>query len=87
MEYRRFGDTIIARLDNGEKITEQVKRLAEAEKITLATVEGLGSVYNFSVGIFDAKNKLSHFDNFRVPIALPLMIFSGSPICGLRPAM
>ena len=28
MEYRRFGDKIVARIDRGEEILEQVKELA-----------------------------------------------------------
>ena len=44
MEYRRFGDTIIARIDKGEEIVAQVRRIAEAEEIRLASVETLGAL-------------------------------------------
>ena len=33
MDYRRFGDTIIARMDKGEEIIEQVRSIALKEKI------------------------------------------------------
>lgn len=32
MDYRRFGNTIIARMDKGEEILEQVKEIALREK-------------------------------------------------------
>ena len=39
MDYRRFGDTIIARMDKGEEIVEQVRCIALKENIKLASVE------------------------------------------------
>ena len=41
MDYRRLGDTLIVRLDKNEEIVEQVRILAEKEKIRLATVEAM----------------------------------------------
>ena len=37
MEYRRFGNTIVARIDRGEEVLEQVKAIAQAEQIKLAS--------------------------------------------------
>ena len=34
MEYKRFNNTIVARFDRGEEITEQVKILAQKEHQT-----------------------------------------------------
>lgn len=50
MEYRRFGDTIVARLDRGEEILEQVERITRQEKLQLASVQALGAVDSFTVG-------------------------------------
>ena len=36
MDYRRFGNTIAARIDKGEEILEQVKAIALKEEIKLA---------------------------------------------------
>lgn len=41
MEYRRFKDTIVARLDRGEEILAQVKEIALKEEIKLASVQAL----------------------------------------------
>lgn len=38
MEYRRFNNTIVARIDRGEEILAQIKELALKENIKLAHV-------------------------------------------------
>ena len=53
MEYGRFGDTVLLRIDRGEEIIETVKRVAEKERIRLASVEALGAVDDFTVGVYD----------------------------------
>ena len=57
MEYRRFDKTIIVRLDKGEEILEQVKELALKERIKLASVQALGAVDRFTVGVFKTDDK------------------------------
>ena len=57
MDYRRFGNTIIARMDKGEEILEQVKEIALREKISLASVQALGAVDRFTVGVFKTEEK------------------------------
>ena len=64
MDYRRFGDTIIARIDKGEEIVAQVRRIAEAEQIKLASVEALGALSEFNVGLFDVVEKKFHGNHF-----------------------
>lgn len=65
MEYRKCGDTYVVRLDKGEEILEQVKALALAEHITLAGVQALGAVNDFTVGVFDAAEKQYHANSFQ----------------------
>lgn len=65
MEYRRFDNTIIARLDKGEEILEKIKKLAEKEKIKLASVSALGGVDDFTVGAFDLEEKRYQSNRFQ----------------------
>lgn len=57
MEYKRFENTIIARIDRGEEILEQVKEIALKEKIRLASVQALGAINRFTVGVFKTNEK------------------------------
>lgn len=57
MEYRKFGHTIVARIDKNEEILEQVKEIALKEKIKLASVQALGAVGAFTVGVFKTDEK------------------------------
>lgn len=65
MEYRKCGDTYVVRMDKGEEILEQVKALALAENIQLATVQALGAVNDFTVGVFDTVKKEYHANSFQ----------------------
>ena len=48
MEYKRFGNKIIVRIDKDEEILEQVKKLALKENIRLAAVQALGATNSFT---------------------------------------
>ncbi len=57
MEYRRFENTIVARIDRGEEITEQLRAIALREQIRLASVQALGAVGRFTVGVYKPAEK------------------------------
>ena len=65
MEYRRFDNTIIARIDKGEEILAKVKELAEKENIKLASVTALGAVCDFTAGVFDTAEKKYYSNSFQ----------------------
>ena len=44
MEYKRFENTVFARIDKGEEIVETLKTICEKEDITLAYVNAIGAV-------------------------------------------
>lgn len=65
MEYRKFNNTIIARLDRGEEITEQLKQIALKENIKLANINALGAVNDFTVGIYKVDEKKYYSNKFQ----------------------
>ena len=65
MEYKRFGDTLVVRIDKNEEITEQIRRVAEREEIKLASVQALGAVDDFTVGVFDTRTKTYASNRFQ----------------------
>lgn len=64
MEYRRFQDTLVVRMDKGEEIVEQLTKLAETEHIALAEVSALGAVSDITVGVFYPEEQEYHANQF-----------------------
>ena len=65
MEYRRFGNTIVARIDRGEEILAAVRVIAGAEHIQLASVSALGATNDFTVGVYNVDEKQYHANDFK----------------------
>ena len=57
MEYRRFGNTIVARIDKEEDVLEKMKRIAMLEDVKLASVSALGTFSSMTVGIYDLEKR------------------------------
>ena len=65
MDYRKFGDTLVIRLDPDEEIIETLRAIAEKEQIKLASVEALGAINDFTVGVFDTVEKKYYSNRFQ----------------------
>ena len=64
MEYRKFNNTIIARIDKGEEILEKIKEISIKENIKLANINALGAINEFTVGVFKTKEKKYYSNSF-----------------------
>lgn len=51
-------------IDPGEEVLEQVETIAQAEQIKLASVQALGAVGAFTVGVFHTAEKQYHANSF-----------------------
>lgn len=65
MEYRKFGNTIVARIDKGEEILDKIHEIASTEKIKLASVSALGATNDFTVGVFKTEEKKYYANDFK----------------------
>ena len=65
MEYRRFGNKIIARIDKGEEILTTIKEISLKENIKLASVQALGATDEFTVGIYKVDEKKYYANEFK----------------------
>lgn len=60
MEYKRFGNKVIVRLDKGEEIVETLKQLCTKLNIKLGTITGIGATDKAIIGLFDMRTKKYH---------------------------
>ena len=65
MEYRRFANTIVARIDRGEEILEKIREIAAKEHITLASISALGATNDFTVGVYKVDEKKYYANSFQ----------------------
>lgn len=65
MEYRKFGNTIVARVDKGEEILEKIKEISLKENIKLANINALGATNDFTVGVFKTSEKKYYSNEFK----------------------
>ena len=57
MDYRRFGDKIVVRIDKGEELCAMLLELAEKEDIRMAGVTGIGASGDVTLGVFNPRIK------------------------------
>jgi len=65
MDYRRFNNIIVARIDKGEEILEKIKEISLKENIKLANINALGATNDFTVGVFKTEEKKYYSNSFK----------------------
>ena len=65
MEYRKFNNTIVARIDKGEEILDKIKEISLKEDIKLANINALGATNDFTVGVFNVDEKKYYANEFK----------------------
>ncbi len=70
MDYRKFGDTYLVRMDRGEEILSTLTALCEKENIRLATVDALGAVDHAVVGVYDVPTQIYAKKEFNEPMEI-----------------
>ncbi len=57
MEFQKFVDKFVLRLDKGEEVVETLKQFCSDNNIKLGSVNGIGSTNMAIIGLFDTKSK------------------------------
>ncbi len=74
MEFRRFDNAYVIRMDRGEEVMETLTALCEREGIRLASVEAIGAVDRAVVGLYDVDKKVFHRKEFQEPMELTSLL-------------
>jgi hypothetical protein len=64
MNYKRFGNKVIVRIDSGEEIVKTLELLCKNLDIKLGTISGIGAADKVTIGLFDIKTKTYHSTEF-----------------------
>lgn len=57
MEFKRFENDYVVRLNKGENVIESLKKLCKEEDIKLAEITGLGASDKVEIGVFNINTK------------------------------
>ena len=68
MEYRKFNDTYVIRMDRGEEVMTALAAFCEKEDIRLASIEALGATDHAVVGLYDVATRAFHKQVFDEPM-------------------
>lgn len=60
MEYKKFGNKYVLRIDRGEEIVENLKIFCKQEQIELGWITGIGAVDKIAIGLFETDSKKYH---------------------------
>ena len=76
MEFQKFADTYVVRLDKGEEIIASLQALCEKEKIALGSVEGIGAADHAVIGLYDVGQREYHKTELNGPMEITSLLGS-----------
>ena len=74
MEYRRFGDAWVLRLDRGEEVLASLEAFCRTENVSLGSVEGLGASDHTVIGLYDVSERVYHKSTFDEPMEITSLL-------------
>jgi predicted DNA-binding protein with PD1-like motif len=57
MNFKRFDNKVIVRIDRGEEVVETIKRFCNEQNIQLGSITGLGAADRIKIGLFNTNQK------------------------------
>jgi predicted DNA-binding protein with PD1-like motif len=64
MEYRKYGDTYVVRLDIGDEIVDSLRRLCRETDIKLGHISGFGTANRARIGLLNTADKTYYPQDF-----------------------
>ncbi len=78
MDYRKFDDTYVIRMDRGEEIVSCLTDFCRKEGVKLASVEALGAADYAKIGLYDVKSRQFHGRSFEEALEITALVGSVS---------
>ena len=57
MDYRRFGNAVVIRIDRNEEVMEKLEEVCVKENILLGSISGLGAASYVEMGLYDVEKQ------------------------------
>ena len=76
MDYRRFDNTIVLRIDRGEEVMEKLQEICEKEGVFLGSISGLGAASFVEMGLYDVEYKIYKGTELEKPLEVTSLIGS-----------
>ena len=74
MDYRRFSDTYVIRLDRGEEIISSLTEICRKEGIRLGSVEALGASDHAVIGLYNVESRQYWKHTFDGPMEITSLL-------------
>jgi predicted DNA-binding protein with PD1-like motif len=82
MEYRRFGNSLVVRVDRGEEIVEKLMEAVKAAGVKAGAVSGLGATNDVTIGVLNLEEKQYHANEFKGTFEIVSLLGSVSTMNG-----
>lgn len=70
MEYRRFGNKYIIRINPEQNLVSTLQKFCESKKIMLGSISGIGSLNSVTLGFFNPNTKEYQQKTFKEPLEM-----------------
>jgi uncharacterized protein len=64
MEYKRFGNKVVVRIDKGEEVVASLKSICKELGITLGSIVGIGATNKITIGLLNIQTKKFQSNDF-----------------------
>lgn len=65
MQFKRFQNTIVIRLDKGEEIIQTISKFVSEQNITLGKISGIGACDKITLALYSPSEKKYYTQNFQ----------------------